>query len=233
MSHFNVGVVIDDLSKLDDYLAPYDEHLKVEKYVYRTKSQLIEDAKAIKEKFMNPKYSSSLPEAYKNKFINAKTDDELYEAIKKDYSEYDENGNALSTYNPNSKYDYYSEIDRSLVKNFKRDIDTDAYDAALKEWEAIVEDPDNKAGDQYFRLYNPEFYINRYKNKETYATICATPHTYALVVDGKWFEKGKCGWFGHTDTTYETIMTYLNKFNEVMSNPKFSNYFFVILDCHI
>lgn len=224
MSHFTVGVVIDDLSKLDECMAPYDEHLKVKKYISRTRSQLIEEAKEIKERIMSPDYRSSASQEWRDKYLNASTDEEFYNAIIDDDTEYDDNGNELSTYNPNSKYDYYSEYERYLVRHYDRTLDPKAYNDALKEWDSIIDGTS---------IYNPEYYINRFKDRETYATICATPHTYALLVDGEWYEKGKCGWFGSTDATYESEMAYLNKFNEVMSDPKYSNYFFVLVDCHI
>jgi hypothetical protein len=42
MSHYSVGVIVKDLSELEDVLAPFSEHLAVEPYIYETKQQLID-----------------------------------------------------------------------------------------------------------------------------------------------------------------------------------------------
>ena len=51
MSHYLVGVVVNDISEVDDVLAPYDENMEVEPYIYRTKAQIIADGKARKERY--------------------------------------------------------------------------------------------------------------------------------------------------------------------------------------
>jgi len=121
MSHFAVLVIGDNVEK---QLEKFDENIEMEPYVKYTKEQAIEkerqDILAYKERYYD-KFMAD-PEAYaadctnenhleylRNEFpkkLNF-TDEELYqEAI-----EYEENlgpnGEIMSTYNPNSKWDWY------------------------------------------------------------------------------------------------------------------------------
>ena len=106
MSHYLVGVVVNDISEVDDILAPYDENMEVEPYIYRTKAQIIADGKARKEKYAK---SDNITD-YMRKYLGATTDEEFYKLEIDGLSDedLDKDGNELSTYNPNSKWDWYS-----------------------------------------------------------------------------------------------------------------------------
>lgn len=110
MSHFTVAVITDDINKIKYMLAPYSENLEVKPYISETKEQIIEEAKEYKERFereLKEKGLNYSDDEWKRKYINAKTDEELYEAQIDGDEKYDEQGNRLSTYNPNSKWDWY------------------------------------------------------------------------------------------------------------------------------
>lgn len=98
MSHYAVLVLHKLEQNIDELLAPYSEHIKVEPYFEMT----YEDAlKNIKESFV----------PYNN-FLKEKTDKELIEWYVNQYGAYslkEENGtyNIYSTYNPKSKWDWY------------------------------------------------------------------------------------------------------------------------------
>ena len=106
MSHYLVGVVVNDISEVDDILAPYDENMEVEPYIYRTKAQIIADGKARKEKYAKADNIDDFMKAY----LDAITDEEFYklETDGIDNEDLDKDGNELSTYNPKSKWDWYS-----------------------------------------------------------------------------------------------------------------------------
>ena len=111
MSHYTVAVVTQEYPKdevLEDILAPYSEHLIVAPYVCQTKAEIIKEAKEIAESI---KKRIAEGEEFTNKsvgkYINAKTDEDFYNASYSNFCKYDEEGNELSTYNPNSKWDWW------------------------------------------------------------------------------------------------------------------------------
>lgn len=129
MSHFTVAVITDDVNKIEDMLAPYSENLEVKPYIDETKQQIIEKAKERKERFekeLKEKGLNYSDDEWKRKYIDAKTDEELYEAEIDEDERYDEKGNRLTTYNPNSKWDWYEIGGRwhnhILVKNSIKDV---------------------------------------------------------------------------------------------------------------
>lgn len=128
MSHFAVYVFTKENGKsVDELLAPYNECIEYAPYVQYTKEQAVEKVKKEIEDYKNsPLYKEYLldPKAYKEKHNNLDhikyleeefpkklkwTDDECYEYMKAWYENdmVDKNGNLLSTYNPNSKWDWY------------------------------------------------------------------------------------------------------------------------------
>ena len=108
MSHFTVAVITAKKEKLEEMLAPYDEGVEVEPYIERTKKEIIEKARKWKEDFLKKQKEGKKLSDWEFKYINAETDEELYQVEMDEYEQYDEDGNKLSTYNPDSKWDWYS-----------------------------------------------------------------------------------------------------------------------------
>lgn len=124
MSHFTVYVFQKD-KDYNELLAPYDENLEVAPYIKYTKTQAIAKVRKEIEDYKNGLYAEYLkdPETYKKnsneKHINyienefpkrlKWTDEECYEDVRNWYDEddVDAEGNIWSTYNPNSKWDWY------------------------------------------------------------------------------------------------------------------------------
>ena len=124
MSHFTVMVVG---SIPEDLLAKFDETIDVPQYVRYTKEELIAKEKQAIEDYKNGRYAEYLKdkETYKADCLNPQhieylenefpkrltwTDEEIYAEIIKGYEE-DEigaNGEVYSTYNPDSKWDWYT-----------------------------------------------------------------------------------------------------------------------------
>lgn len=107
MSHYTVAVITDKIEDLERMLAPYDESIEVEPYIYKTKEQLINTAKERKHNALKRKEERKELDKYDLEYINANTDEELYKTVTYDDKKYDENGNELTTYNPNSRWDWY------------------------------------------------------------------------------------------------------------------------------
>lgn len=127
MSHFIVLVFTkEDGRSVDDLLAPYDENIVMAPYVKYTREQAIAKVRAYIEDYKNSTYLEYLkdPVTYEAKYNNPEhinylknefpkklnwTDNECYEDEKKWFDDdmVDSNGDLLSTYNPNSKWDWY------------------------------------------------------------------------------------------------------------------------------
>jgi hypothetical protein len=236
MSHFSVGVIVKDLSELEDVLAPFSEQIEVEPYIYETKQQLIERHKK-----------------YFSEESNGLTDEEVFELVKKNYENdkpgLDDEGNCLTTYNPKSKWDWYviggrwgykiklkngETVNYAQIKDIDFSPDKEEYESAKRFWEIYIDKQSCAEEEErhMFDLYAPEYYINKYETKENYANSCAKFTTYALLYDGKWYEKGKMGWFGMSDETKESIDSYEQTFDKILKQASPTNYF-VMVDCHI
>lgn len=111
MSHYVVAVISDGTKTVEELLAPYDENIEVEPYIDRTKDQMIEQAKKrakeLQEKIESGDYELANLKEWQEKYLAAKTDEDFYILERCSEYEYDEDGNELTTYNPNSKWDWY------------------------------------------------------------------------------------------------------------------------------
>lgn len=148
MSHFTVAVMLKDINKLEELLAPYSENLEVDRYIKYTKEQLIQKCKKDIENYKNGTYAEYLknPIEYKKDCTNENhikyleeefpkrlnwTDEEIYNYEIQFYEddEIGENGEVYSTYNPNSKWDWWSIggrwLNTLLVKEYVEGIQGD------------------------------------------------------------------------------------------------------------
>lgn len=128
MSHFCVYVFHDKDTSVDDLLSYYDESIEMEPYVEYTKEEAIAKVRKDIEEYKNGTYAEYLkdPVSYEKKYGDNKehikylnkdfpkmlkwTDKQCYNDKAKWYKEdgmVDEDGNLLSTYNPNAKWDWY------------------------------------------------------------------------------------------------------------------------------
>jgi hypothetical protein len=295
MSHFAVLVIGDNI---DEQLEKFDENLDIPRYVKHTKEQLIAEKRKEVEDYKNGTYAKYLadPEAYavdctneshlnylKNDFPKKleMTDEELYaEGIK--WYEEDEigpDGEVYSTYNPNSKWDWYEiggryagrlilkegvekdaepsfswgweanameevlkepRVDTALVGDIdwsKMHHVQSKYDKAIRFWEMKVEGAKPETEEEEKELkwdwYKPEFFTDRYKNKETFAKSRSCFTMWAVVKDGEWFEKGSMGfWAMSNETDDEALDWELNMFDRFIKDLPVDTRITVV-DCHI
>ncbi len=295
MSHFAVLVIGDNI---DEQLAKFDENLDTPRYVKYTKEQLIAEKRKEIEDYKNTTYAKYLadPEGYaadctnenhleylKNDFPKKleMTDEELYAEGTKWYEE-DEigpEGEVYSTYNPNSKWDWYEiggryagrlilkeGVEKEADPNFSWGWDTDGieevlkeprvdtalvgnidwtkmhhvqskYDDAIRFWEMKVEGAKPKTEDEEKQLkwdwYKPEFYTDRYKNKETFAKSRSSFTMWAIVKDGEWFEKGSMGFWAMSDETDDEALDWeLNMYDRFIKDLP-ADTRITVVDCHI
>ena len=245
MSHYLVGVIVNDISEVDDILAPYDENMEVKPYIYRTKAQIIADGKARKERYAK---SDNITD-YMRKYLGATTDEEFYKLEIDGLSDedLDKDGNELSTYNPNSKWDWYSIGGRwsdgdNVVKisDFKLydDLDDDTLALHKKAWDSfegkckLTEDEENKIFDR-FRMWNDKYYLDRYGTYENYIKAISSNIPYAFVDANGWYEKGQMGWWGCDNATQESIEDYTEFAEKYFTSEENQNKYIVWVDCHI
>ena len=94
MSHYAVLVIHNKGQDIEELLAPYSENLKVEPYLEYKHNDAIE---MIKKEYIPF-----------NDFLKGYSDDELLNWFVRQYSSYSlKDGDIYTTYNPNSKWDWY------------------------------------------------------------------------------------------------------------------------------
>lgn len=230
MSHFAVAVVTKDKNKIEEILEPYWEDLKVEPYIYRTKQEMIDNAKKWKKIFEN-KERNDFSKEFMNKYLNARTDEELYQLEKDECCEYDENGNELSTYNPKSKWDWYDIGGRwrNLLLTKIENEDTFEHNSFAEHF--LSKDDIRKAPKGYkwvngAKIKDIDFNkMNEGRDEPFY--------TWALVDEKGWHEQGKMGWWAMNDATSESEEAFIQKFCEYIKSEENQDKYLVIVDCHI
>jgi hypothetical protein len=191
MSHYLVGVVVNNISEVDDVLAPYNENMEVEPYI--------------------------------------NTDGET------------------TTYNPNSKWDWYAIGGRwndgnnvVQIKDFKLydDLDDDTITLHKKAWDSFegkceLSEEDTKAIFGDFRMWNDKYYLDRYGTCENYIKAISSNIPYAFVDANGWYEKGQMGRWGCDNATQESIEDYTEFAEKYFTAEENQNKYIVWVDCHI
>lgn len=271
MSHFTVAVFTDpkhDGDSVDSLLGPYNENIEVERYLYKTKAELIADERkriayhkerydqylADPEKYVQENFVGQT-DNYQFKWLTTEfppqmswTDEECYQHAIEHVSPEKidpETGDMWSTYNPDSKWDWWALGGRwgctLLVKDedgeyvhadegFVRDVD---FEGMCKELaEDLTPYEDYMKGDQIFKK---EYLESLYPDEKTYIQKNTEFSTFAVVTpDGKWHECGEMGWFGCSSETAEENTAWHNNYYDKFIKPAIENDWYVtIVDCHI
>ena len=232
MSHYAVAVFHREDQDINELLAPYDENIEVEPYIQYTRDEAIKEGK----------------ERYKNE--PNMTDADYYNQIASMYDDdmIDDDGNLLTTYNPDSKWDWYSiggrfsdlletyttvsewfagYSDSAKVKNIDFAGSREIYDESIVEWDDIM----NDMADTW---YTKEYYQEFYDSAEDYARRNSEFNTLAVVTpDGKWHEKGRMGWFGVSNETPEAARDWDRHYRERFIDTADPEWILTIVDCHI
>jgi len=252
MSHFSVAVFTEPNGKsLEELLEPYNENIEVEPYVAMTKEEALARIAEYEDKY--PEYKTKTDEEKIRDWFG--------------YHYFDENGNPMTTYNPDSKWDWYSiggrfpgklkanngshgegsafhsnpmidgEFDSAMVKDIDFSLDMEEYDKAIRYWEVVVEKQslkEDENSDDFHNWYKEDYYTDYYKDKETYAKICASCSTYAVVTpDGKWWSKGDMGWWGMSSETGDESLDWDLHYKERFIDTAAPDWTVTIVDCHI
>lgn len=277
MSHFSVGVFTDGKTSLEDLLIRYCEDTELVPKAYlmfkdeteNLKKRLIEDK--VKCIHMNDTYylmgSEEAEACYENSsklkegcVIEEVPVSKVYKNIDElakyyDYTWNEEKGCWGYWYNPEAKWDWYSEGGRFADSLFSiseddyvdsaevRDIDFDRMLVDCKEerkqhyeklrgyYESLSSEQKEVGLGGYYKGI-----IESYPTAEEYANANASDFsTYAVVTpDGVWHAPGEVGFWGmSTDTEEESKKWHEEYADRFLKEAKEKNWCLTIIDCHI
>ena len=235
MSHFTIMIIGAEPEK---QLEPFNENLEVPRYVEATKEQLIANNRRDIENYKNDTYAKYLANktAYKMDCLNQAhiyylenefppklewTDEQLYQDAIKDCepSEIGAEGEVYSERNPNSKWDWFQIGGRwtGLLK-LREGINPIAPLNFSWGWEEA-----DKA--KFINENRTDSALKRdIANLDE--VVC-----FALLKDGKWYERGKMGWWAFVSNE-KPDETWDKEFKElIMGLP--DDTLISIYDCHI
>ena len=262
MSHYTVAVIsrTGTEEEVESLLAPFDENIEVEPHIHRTKEQIIEDGREYHEEalkqiqdFEKDKLIDILTKSsyqWYRDIIIAQTDEDFYNIeVYKDML--GEDGNEYSTYNPESRWDWwqiggrwncslrdYNGEYHNTLKIADWDynyINSENITDCSRLWEIAVEgaEPTEEEKKDYILWYKPEYYIEKYGNKSNYIKSILTFSTYALLTpDGEWLEPGKMGWWGVSRAELVDQGLWERDFTSLIDTFD-KDMYVTIVDCHI
>lgn len=268
MSHYTVAVLTKTEPTEDDIyeaLAPFDENMEVEKYVYLTKEEIIknqrerleENKKEYKEYLENPEeykknHNNRWIEYLENEFSDdyQMTDEEIYkERISScDDEDLDEDGSILSTYNPNSKWDWFviggrwsgaiktksgKEVNSAKISDIEFGTDLN-YEKIIKEHPDYKKEYEDLISGESGSFFKPEYYKEKYPTIESYIDEIYKFSTYALLdLEGNWHEPGQMGWFGCSSASASDENNFKTSFYDNFIKDLPDDCYLTVVDCHI
>ncbi len=222
-----------------------NEYLKaVNPIIWYTRGEEINnliDAKKEKEKLIKLQYEFKQriidrKERLEEATVEAKeklklSDEEIYKQAIWDDSEYDEEGNELSTYNPNSKWDWYDIGGRFRNTLLTKITNEDTFEHnSFAEHMGMFED--NREAPTGYKWVNGAKIKDIDFNK--IEEIDGKPfYTWALVDENGWYEQGTMGWWAMNDATDESTNNFAKRFKEYIKLPENQDKYLIIVDCHI
>jgi hypothetical protein len=258
MSHFAVAVfTTGEGQSVDALLEPYDESITVAPYVKYTKAELIQREKENTQRAYEGPYAEwrKDPAKYETDSINLAhiaylktvperlkwTDEQLYQsAIKGQENKVSIDGDLLSIYNPDSKWDYYAvggRWENMLVLKDKSRCDSALasevdFETMQKERAAKLSPYEDAMTQSFFK---EEYMRARFRNEEEYINLESTFDTYAVITpDGQWHAPGNMGWWGMSSETLEEdrlwTLSYYDRFIKLAIEK---GWCMTIVDCHI
>lgn len=227
MSHYLVAVFHRCDQTVDELLAPYDENLRVAPYISFTRQEAIDYAR-------------------KHYDTEGKTDEECWQLLAEDH-ETDNDGNIYSTYNPKSKWDWYTEggwgdmllcngepVCSGRVGDLTFPFDEDTYKESLRFWDVVVDHKPADPGEDFHSIYGEKYYLDYYGNRESYAKHAASFTTYAVLTpDGVWHAPGEMGWFGCSSENANEYREWCARYKERFIDAADPDWMLTVVDCHI
>ena len=271
MSHFTVLVTKIDQENVYIQLEPFSEYTYCDSYLSKTKRELIELAKTNLESVMdsytkhiqNPKKFPYFDWMQGLKNSSEWNDETLYRwfiftflGLKNDSREWiDSEGNLMSSFNPNGKYDwcrvggrwtgYFASKNGGILGSYSAFDETPRkgyYDIVCVkdiDWKKMDKDLKNERAERFdAELLLPEdrrfLYDRRYRKgmtKKEYIDLPFSHATFAVVHNGEWYEKSRAGWWGMAPNEKEEAEWESTFYSIIKSlNPDDR---VAIVDCHV
>ena len=244
MSHFTVLVVDTENQKsVDDWMEPFYEGLEEDRLLDWSVQDVL---KYFKEHNVDFPYDH-VDESNLVEYL------ERAEELEFDTSEHDNEGNLYYLGNNNAKWDWYeiggrwsnilkkldgTRCDECEVKDLDLSLDTELYNEAKRFWEVVVDNQpltDVERPSDFFTMYKPEYYTEMYGDRDNFAKSYASFNTFAMLLDGEWYEQGKMGWFAMSDTTKESLEKFTDFMDKTLRELKKTHPHATVtlVDCHI
>jgi hypothetical protein len=245
MSHFVIGVIVEDPNDVDMVMEPFREFdgddygiehvMEFSDHTDEVVNAYSEYLQGLAEPLIDGNYMSLEEFANEDGYTHNLTDPY---APKWGYM-----------YNPQGIWDWYvvggrwsgelktkdgESVNYAQIKDINFDVIEEDRNEAIRFWEIVVEKRPLLEGEEsIFSMWTPEYYIERYGNKEGYVNHFSRMSTYGVIdYEGNYYEQGRMGWFGMTDANAESTNDYKAKFDEIIKNANPEHYF-VLVDCHI
>lgn len=244
MSHFTVLVVDTKNEKsVDEWMEPFYEGLEEDRLLDWSVQDVL---KYFKEHNVDFPYDY-VDESNLVEYL------ERAEELEFDTSEHDNEGNLYYLGNNNAKWDWYqiggrwsnmlkkldgTRCDECEVKDLDLSLDTELYNKAKRFWEVVVDKQpltDVERPSDFFTMYKPEYYTEMYGDRDNFAKSYASFNTFAMLLDGEWYEQGKMGWFAMSDTTKESLEKFTDFMDKTLRELKKTHPHATVtlVDCHI
>jgi len=273
MSHFTVAVFTDgEDTSIDDILEPFYEGNECEPYVSMTKAEIVQRERDTMKLIYRNQYAEwqKDPEEFEKtatpehiKQLRAlprtmrRTDEQIYKDQIKMYDETEisEDGEILSTYNPDSKWDWFEVGGRwhgmlILKDGCIGERGSPSYGSKLSEnydaaWvkdidfvammEKLMDNLPPYAEALEQSMMKPEYFKEMYPTEDDYIKQQASFSTYAVVTpDGEWYEPGEMGWWGMSSASADEKREWNGYYYDSFIKPAIENGWYVtIVDCHI
>lgn len=120
-------------------------------------------------------------------------------------------------------------INTAKISDLDLERDEEAYEKAYRFWEVIIEDCESNPGENFFNLYKKDYYINKYKDKETYADCMSRLLPFAYIMNDEWFLQGEIDLFDANKGN--SVIHFVNNFRDTLDKNK--DLHIAIVDCHI
>lgn len=236
MSHFSVLVASKSLRAIEGLLAPYQEgniHNCSKEYL-----EFNDQTEEVEEYYEEVKESGEY--------------EDILEVVTEYFCYEEYNGRYGYWSNPLAKWDWYQFGGRFgglCLKNGDEDnsvpkssvdftMNHSEYEHALKTWELLVEEKEPVTEEEEdiveWNFYKKEYYLQNFRNKETYATVVATFNAYAFLdPDGNWHAQGEMGWFGGSEENTDVMLNHKMNFYEKYLAKLDEDIILTLVDCHI
>lgn len=237
MSHFVTGIIIPkdvfergeiEIRKyISEKMKKYNENVEVEPYIksYKSKSkEYLENKIQEYEEIINDSEFSKRSEENQERCLDKLnyhknvSPEEFWEEICSSYDddEFDSEGNIISTYNPNSKWDWYrigGRWDGQYIDNYYKSSENGF-----------------NFGDEHTTIENNSQTVKEYKKR-----FNINPEEYSMFsyldLEGNWLERGSMGWWGFVSEEKEQS-SYTEEILKFLNKQKDEDYI-INLDCHI